>query len=56
MTTKYCLRYELGQCLMHKCNKSVASDYAGDLFLLNNGRRFRLAFDCKRCEMQILQL
>lgn len=56
MTTKYCLRYELGQCLMHKCNKSVASDYAGDLFLLNNGRRFRLAFDCKRCEMQILPL
>ncbi len=56
MTTKYCLRYELGQCLMHKCNKSVASDYAGDLFLLNNGRRFRLAFDCKHCEMQILPL
>ena len=56
MTTKYCLRYELGQCLMHKCNKSVAYDYAGDLFLLNNGRRFRLAFDCKRCEMQILPL
>ena len=56
MTTKYCLRYELGQCLMHKCNKSVTSDYAGDLFLLNNGRRFRLAFDCKHCEMQILPL
>jgi hypothetical protein len=41
---------------MHKCNKSVAADYAGDLFLLNNGRRFRLAFDCKRCEMQIFPL
>ncbi len=56
MTTKYCLRYELGQCLMHKCNNSVAADYAGDLYLLNNGRRFRLAFDCKRCEMQVLPL
>lgn len=53
MTTKYCLRYELGQCLMHKCNKTVSSDYAGDLFLYNNGNKFRLSFDCKKCEMQI---
>lgn len=53
MTTKYCLRYELGQCLMHKCNKTVIPDYAGDLFLYNNGNKFRLSFDCKKCEMQI---
>ncbi len=53
MTTKYCLRYELGQCLMHKCNKTVSPDYAGDLFLYNNGNKFRLSFDCKKCEMQI---
>lgn len=53
MTTKYCLRYELGQCLMHKCNKTVSTDYAGDLFLYNNGNKFRLSFDCKKCEMQI---
>ncbi|MBR4715122.1 MAG: U32 family peptidase [Bacteroidales bacterium] len=56
MTTKYCLRYELGQCLMHKCNKSVTADYASGLYLVNNGRRFRLHFDCQRCEMQILPL
>lgn len=53
MTTKYCLRYELGQCLMRKCNKTVSPDYAGDLFLYNNGNKFRLSFDCKKCEMQI---
>ncbi len=53
MTTKYCLRYELGQCLQHKCNKEVANDYAKSLFLLNNGRRFKLEFDCKKCEMTI---
>lgn len=53
MTTKYCLRYELGQCLMHKCNKTVSPDYASDLFLYNNGNKFRLSFDCKKCEMQI---
>lgn len=53
MTTKYCLRYELGQCLMHKCNKTVNPDYSETLYLTNNGRKFRLEFDCKKCEMQI---
>lgn len=53
MTTKYCLRYELGQCLQHKCNKSVEADYQEELFLENNGRKYRLQFDCKRCEMLI---
>ena len=53
MTTKYCLRYELHQCLKQKCNKSVDADYQGELLLLNNGKRFRLRFDCGRCEMQI---
>lgn len=53
MTTKYCLRYELGQCLKHKCNHQVASDYKSDLYLENNGRRLQLRFDCTRCEMEI---
>lgn len=55
MTTKYCLRYELGQCLMHKNNSGVAPDYAGELFLQNNGRKFKLFFDCKACEMKIFE-
>lgn len=54
MTTKYCLRYELGQCLCHKNNTEVAPEYRGTLLLRNNKRMFRLAFDCQRCEMQIL--
>ena len=53
MTCKYCLRYELGQCLMHKNNKTISPDYQGELFLTNNGKRFRLQFNCKQCEMQI---
>lgn len=53
MTTKYCLRYELGECLKCKCNKEISKDYRGDLFLVNNGNFFRLEFDCKRCEMKI---
>ena len=54
MTTQYCLRYELGQCLMHKCNKTVAPDYQGPLYLLNNGNRFPLHFDCQACRMQVM--
>lgn len=53
MTTKYCLRYELGACLLHKCNNTVAPEYLGELFLENNGKRFRLQFDCKQCQMQL---
>ena len=54
MTCKYCLRYELGQCLKLKCNATVAPDYQGTLYLTNNGRRFRLQFNCQPCEMQVL--
>ena len=46
MTTKYCLRYELGQCL-HRNPDAVA----GPLCLQNNGRWFRLEFDCSNCRM-----
>ncbi|MDY5969152.1 MAG: U32 family peptidase [Bacteroidales bacterium] len=53
MTTKYCLRYELGQCLKMKNNAAVAPKYRKGLLLRNNQRLFRLRFDCERCEMQI---
>lgn len=55
MTTKYCLRYELGACLSHKCNDTIAPAYRDELFLENNGRRFRLHFDCAHCQMQIFR-
>ena len=53
MTTKYCLRYELGQCLQHKNNDTIDPDYKGQLMLRNNGRLFTLQFDCKNCQMKI---
>ena len=53
MTTRYCLRYELKQCLKHRCNNDVADDYKGTLFLKNQNHTFRLAFDCEKCQMQI---
>lgn len=55
MTTRYCLRYELGQCLMHKANHEVSHDYQGNLYLRNNKNLFLLHFDCKACQMQVVK-
>ena len=46
MRTKYCIRYELGMCQKHHGSKET-----GPLYLLNNGQRFSLHFDCRNCEM-----
>lgn len=54
MTTKYCLRYELGQCLQKKRNPAVDKDYQGPLYLENNGNHFALEFDCRNCQMHIV--
>lgn len=56
MTTKYCLRYELGCC---RCGKSIGPrqvDIGPDtpLLLSNQGRLFPLQFDCSQCQMRIL--
>ena len=55
MTTKYCLRYELGCCLQGKCqHKAVVDIRPSDTLLLRNqDRLFRLEFDCARCLMRI---
>ena len=50
MRTRYCIRYELGICpRYHKAKDS------GPLFLLNNGQRFALHFDCRNCEMTVTE-
>ena len=48
MRTKYCLRHELGLC-----PKQRPGTRPEPLFLLNNGRRLRLNFDCAACEMTV---
>ena len=48
MRSRYCIRYELGLCPIHHHVKD-----SGPLFLLNNGRRLALHFDCRRCEMTV---
>ena len=55
MTTKYCLRYELGCCLQGKNRGKSQLDIkpTTSLLLRNNDRRFRLDFDCRQCLMLI---
>ena len=48
MRTKYCLRHELGLC--PKLRPGTRPD---PLYLVNNGRRLRLSFDCQVCEMVV---
>ena len=50
MTCKYCIRHALGWCT----RTGKPRPYAGPLFLRARDRRFRLHFDCARCEMQVL--
>ena len=50
MRTKYCIRYELGLCPVHQNAKQSAP-----LFLLNNGKRLALDFDCRNCEMTVTE-
>ena len=48
LRSKYCIRYELGLCPKHQGAKPPQ-----ELFLVNNGRRLALRFDCAACEMTV---
>ena len=48
MRSKYCVRYELGLC-----PKYQGARLPEELFLLNNGRKLALHFDCGACEMTV---
>ena len=51
MQCRYCLRYELGYCTKHG---GQHPQWHEPLFLrLGDGRRFRLEFDCKHCQMNV---
>ena len=51
MTCRHCLRYEFGWCRKHGDNPQQMTE---PLYLnLNDGRQFRLEFDCQHCEMKI---
>ena len=48
MRSAYCLRRELGQCLKEH------PTLRGDLYLEHGAFRYRLDFDCVRCEMALI--
>lgn len=53
MTTKYCLKFEMGWCPSKQHPKQAPRE---PLFLQGKNDRFQLSFDCKRCEMLVLSL
>ena len=68
MRTKYCVRHELGLCPkdssasgLRMTDGTSGDKMTGDgnrvtpgpLYLVNNGKRYRLGFDCARCEMTV---
>lgn len=52
MRTKYCIRHELGLCPVHQPTGKV--NPSAHLYLINNGKRYTLSFDCAHCEMVII--
>ena len=51
MQCRHCIRYALGFCVKHGGKRP---QWREPLFLvLGDGRRFRLDFDCKNCEMRV---
>lgn len=51
MTTRYCLRRELGACLRDKA--AVNRIDTREMYLVNQAGKLRLAFDCANCCMNI---
>lgn len=51
MFCKHCLRYSMGWCPTHQKGRSP---YREPYFLVStDGKRFRLSFDCKNCQMKV---
>ena len=52
MFCKHCLRYSMGWCpVRHKQKSPFREPY---YLVSGDGKRFRLEFDCKRCQMKVL--
>lgn len=52
MTTRYCIRRELGACLREKNGRKLPQP----LFLKNPSGIYRLDFDCARCGMEVVKM
>ena len=61
MTCRFCLRHAWGMCKKESARHEMVNGKLSNgkwdepLYLvLGDGRRFRLDFDCKNCEMRVL--
>lgn len=52
LRSRYCVRRERGIC--PKTTNGGTKENAESLYIVNNGKRFELRFECDRCEMVIL--
>ena len=52
MTTKYCVKYELGKCPKYQ-KDSMGEKVVEPLVLKQADREYKLKFNCKPCEMEI---
>ena len=50
MVSDYCIRREIGECLLEKPRLK------GNLYLVRGTKRYRLCFDCKRCQMRLIDI
>lgn len=53
MTSRYCIRRELGCCLKDKATKNNPR-FKAPLSIRSGRNNFELRFDCSRCEMQVI--
>ncbi len=51
MITKHCLRYEFDKCPKLMQNNKVKAE---PLYLTDNNRKYKLEFNCQRCEMKLI--
>ncbi|MDO8558887.1 MAG: U32 family peptidase [bacterium] len=51
MTTKHCLKHFLGNC--PSLQLRISDPHKEPMFLVYNGRKYRLTFDCQKCQMEI---
>ncbi len=51
MQCRHCLRYSMGFCVKHGGRRPT---WREPLYLrMSDGRRFRVEFDCKNCQMNL---
>ena len=56
MTTRHCLKFEMGWCNVHKNPTPWIQmpEPAGPLFIENGPTRLECRFDCANCRMELL--